>query len=180
MSSHGRVIRSFYRILMKTAKIHDRHPALKGILALQVRFPNPAPRPVPQMTASRTTPHERPRKTSAPLHDGHGRKSRDVFHHSSRKCCLIYFPTLSMTATRALVSALGIFSVNCLSLNALLPPFPPPFHSNQGRSTEPSSTSVGPGSRQLTLLLGCRRGKSSTTSRGKTLKPQPQTLNPKP
>lgn len=36
MVDHLRCVRTFYRILMKTAIIHDRHPALKGILALQV------------------------------------------------------------------------------------------------------------------------------------------------
>ena len=111
MSPQGRVIRSFYRILMKTAKIHDRHPALKGILALQVRFPGPAPRPIPQFRVPRDDAPQKAQKKSAPVHDGHARKQRGVRHHSSRKCCLIYSSTLSMTATRALIPALEIFSV---------------------------------------------------------------------
>ena len=35
----GRVTRSFYRIVMRAAKLHDKHPALKGLIVTQrLRF----------------------------------------------------------------------------------------------------------------------------------------------
>jgi hypothetical protein len=38
MSGLGRVTKSFYRIVMRAAKLHDAHPALKGLVVTQ-RFP---------------------------------------------------------------------------------------------------------------------------------------------
>lgn len=35
----GRVTRSFYRIVMRAARLHDAHPALKGLIVTQrLRF----------------------------------------------------------------------------------------------------------------------------------------------